>query len=130
MGLNYSTMVYLPNYDMFARPVMFVPTFGAPYGNRGIWHSGATNVQADDGSIFSDQGTSLDIREVEFTAPLPMQGDHVIIGPDGDVPAEGEFVITDVSRNGGGETTLVLSKYVAGKFMLDQSKLGGPDVLG
>jgi hypothetical protein len=111
MGLNFSTMVYEPNYDMFARPVTFVPQDGsASYGGRGIYNSGALNVMAEDGSIFADQGTILDIREVEFVV-LPVQNDHVIIGPDSDVPAEGEFVITDTARNGGGETTLTLSKW-------------------
>jgi len=110
MGLNYSVLVYSPCFDMFARPVTFIPQAGAAFSGRGIYDSRTLNVVTDDGSIFSDQDTILDIREIEF-GTLPVQNDHVVIPSDFDVPGEGEFVITDVTRNGGGETTLTLSKY-------------------
>src|SRR5262252_1165135 len=111
MGLNYSVLVYSPCFDMFARPVTIVPQLGASFSGRGIYDSRSLNVVADDGSIFSDQDTILDIREAEFPT-LPVQGDHVIIPSDFDVPAEGEFIVKDTWHNGGGEMTLTLMKYV------------------
>jgi hypothetical protein len=117
MGLNFSTMIYLPCMDMFARPIVIVPLIsqpGAPaYGARGIWDERELNVVAADGTIFQDHDVIIDIREAEFSV-LPMQGDHVLIGADADVPAEGEYVISNRWRNGGGEMTLTLSKYTPG----------------
>jgi hypothetical protein len=118
MGLNYSTLVYLPSYELFARPVIIMPLASQPgmpsYGNRGIFDSGTMNVPLDDGSILSDQQTILDIRESEY-GMLPVQGDLVDIPADAGVPAEGAFEIINAWRNGGGETTLQLRRIeVAG----------------
>lgn len=114
-GVNFSTLVYGPCFDLFARPVTFYPyasqPAGASYAGRGIYDTRALDVQGLDGSIYSDQQTILDIREVEF-AVLPLQGDHVTIGPADAGPDLGEFEIIDVSTNGGGETTCVLRKWV------------------
>jgi hypothetical protein len=109
MGQDFSTLVYAPNFTMFSRPVTFIPVFGGSYGGRAIWHSDTVSVPLDDGSVLSDQQTTVDILEADFTSTsIPVQGDHILIGPDGNVPAEGEFEIINVWRNGGGETTLQL----------------------
>jgi len=117
MGLDFSTSIYEPCQELFARPVTFVPYVSQPgqpsYWNRGIWNEGDIKVVGDDGIVYQDHDCILDIRDREFGV-LPQQGDHVIIGTDGFVPAEGEFVITNRVRNGGGETTLTLSRYVPG----------------
>jgi hypothetical protein len=124
MGLNYSTLVYGPCFELFARPITVIPLVSQPgggaYGNRGIWTERELNVVADDGSIYQDHDVILDIRQVEFSV-LPQQGDHVIIPADQDVPAEGEFIITNRWKNGGGEMTLTLSEYKPPTSLLGQN---------
>jgi len=116
MSVNYSLMILLPNYDMFARPVTFYPYKSQPgvgaYNARGIFETRALDIIGEDEAIFSDQQTILDIREIEF-GTLPIQGDRVYVGPDGEIPGFGEFEIMDADTNGGGETTLVLRKWLA-----------------
>ena len=112
MGLNYSALPYLPAYDVFARPIDVLPAGGAAYRRRGIYGTRPIAILAEDSSSVSDQETILDIREAEFSV-LPRQGDRIFIPRDGDVPAEGEFEVMDATRNGGGETTLVIRKFEA-----------------
>jgi hypothetical protein len=115
MGVDYSTMIYLPTYDMFARPVTITPLAsepnGAAYPARGIYNHNRMNVLLEDGSTFVEQETILDIRAAEFIT-VPEQGDEVYIGPDGNdgMPAVGDFVITSTWDNGGGEINLHLRK--------------------
>ena len=114
MGLNFSTSVYLPAFDMFARYATFTPVVSqgagaASYLARVIWHDGQQTVPLEDGSYLQDQRKYIDILAAEFGIP-PQQGDQVNIGPDGGVPAEGDFEITNVTENGGGETSLDLKK--------------------
>jgi hypothetical protein len=108
-----STLVYLPCQDLFGRPVTITPIAsqpGAPaYSARGIYGTRALDVMGLDASIISEQQTILDIRDDEF-AVLPAQFDLVNIPATDSVPAEGDFEIKDASRNGGGETTLVIRK--------------------
>jgi hypothetical protein len=117
MGLNYSALVYEPSFDLFARPITVNPLAsqpGAPtYSARGIYHSDGVNVAMEDGSILSDQLTSLDILEAEFPV-IPVQLDRIVIGQDGPqgMPALGEFEITSSWSNGGGETNLILRKWL------------------
>jgi hypothetical protein len=116
MGVNWSSDLYAAEQDLYGRPVTFIPLASNPSGSaflaRGIYDTNTTNVPLDDGSYLSDQQTILDIRELEFPI-IPVQGDHVIIDVDtwSGAPAEGEFVITNCWRNGGGETTLQLQKW-------------------
>jgi hypothetical protein len=111
MALNMSTLVYSPCQDVFGRSVVFTSTLGNSFSGtaRGIYDSRSLNVVLEDGSILSDQDTILDIRTVEF-ATLPVQGDTINIpaDPASGLPALGDFEITDVSHNGGGEVTLQL----------------------
>ena len=114
MGVDYSTMVLLPNYDMWARPIYITPVVSqgsgvVAYKNRGIYDSRTVNVPLEDGSILTDQDTILDIRAREF-AILPQQNDLVNIPMDGQVEAEGDFQISNVWDNGGGEVTLQLRR--------------------
>jgi hypothetical protein len=113
MGLDMSTAVYLPNFEVFARPVVITPIVSQPagvaYDARGILGTQDTGVPAEDGSIISDQQTILDILEAEFPT-LPRQRDRVMIPADGTVPAAGLFEVVDTSSNGGGETTLIIRK--------------------
>lgn len=112
MGIDYSTMIYLPNYEVWARSVSITPlaSLGSttPYANRGIFHTETLDVAAEDGSIFSTQKTTLDVREIEY-AVLPAQGDRIFIPADSGAMVElGDFEVIDSYTNGGGETTLVL----------------------
>lgn len=111
LGIDFSLNVLLANYDYWAVDVTFTPLTGSAYAARGIFDTRALDVQAEDGSLFSDQETILDIREAEFPV-LPKQGDRVTIPRDGQGVDQGTWEITDASTNGGGETTLVLKKYV------------------
>jgi len=52
MGVNYSTMIYAPNFIQFARPVTFslvVSAAGASFSTRGIFHDGRVDVPLEDG---------------------------------------------------------------------------------
>lgn|SRR4029077_6754796 len=110
MGVNFSLLVYDPNYEVFAVPVTFVMLAGGSFVGRGIFDTRALNIMAEDNSIYSDQQTILDIREAEFGV-MPQQRDHVIIPADCNGVDQGEWEIIDTSSNGGGETTLVLRKW-------------------
>jgi hypothetical protein len=111
MAVNMSIMVYDPCQTVFGRPVMFTSFSGESYtgGGRGIYDSRTLNVVLEDGSVLGDQDTILDIRAVEFST-LPAQGDTVTIPADtlSGLPALGDYMITNVWHNGGGEVTLQL----------------------
>jgi hypothetical protein len=113
-GVNFSTLVYLPAYDLFARPVTFFPYASQPgagaFPGRGIYNTRALTVEALDGAIFSDQETILDVREAEFGV-LPQQGDQLYIPAADNGPDLGRFEVQNSASNGGGETTLVIRKW-------------------
>jgi hypothetical protein len=44
---------------------------------------------------------------------MPAQGDRLTIPADGTNPALGDFIVTDLGTDGGGETTLELQRVVA-----------------
>lgn len=119
MAVNFSVLMLLPNYDMWARPITVIPLAsqpGAPaYTARGIYDTRAMDVSAMDGSIFSDQQTILDIRQSEFYV-LPEQLDRIYIPADADGGAElGTFEVVGSEDDGGGETTLILRKLLDAK---------------
>jgi hypothetical protein len=115
MAINFSTQVYLPTYDTFARPVTFTPVASQPnqpaYDARGIYGTVPIDVMAEDATIISDARTILDIREIEFTV-LPEQGDRLSIPSHAGMPALGDFEVIDTNTNGGGETTLFIRKWM------------------
>jgi hypothetical protein len=118
VAINYSQNVYLPTYNVFARPVTFMLISsnppGTPFDGRGIYSTQPVDVLSEDNSIFSDQQTILDILEQEFTV-IPEQGDRLFIPAHIGMPELGNFEIMDADTNGGGETTLVLRKVVVAK---------------
>src|SRR5262252_7011794 len=91
MGVDYSTLVYLPNYNMWARQVEFYPVVSQPgvtsYFRRGIYGTVGIDIMTQDGSDISEQRTSLDILEREF-AVLPQQFDRIFIPDDVGVSLE------------------------------------------
>jgi hypothetical protein len=113
-GINFSALIYSPNFDTFAVDVMFNPIVSSPgspaYAGRGIFDTRLLAVLAENNTVYSDQRTELDILEVEFGV-LPKQGDHVTIAQDCNGVNQGEWVIVDTSTNGGGETTCTLRKW-------------------
>ena len=119
MALNFSTLVYLPNMDTFARKVTVTPLAsqpGAPaYSSRGIFDTRPVDVAGMDGSIISDQQTILDVRDAEFNA-VPEQLDRIHIPADADAGAAlGDWEVVDTESNGGGLTTLILRKFMVAK---------------
>jgi hypothetical protein len=116
MGVNFSALIYAPNFDQWARPITFNPVTSQPgqptFSARAIWHQDRIDIVLEDGSIMVDQQDSIDILESEFPI-APQQLDRVVIPADNAVPAEGEFEVVSVTRNGGGETNLVLRAYSA-----------------
>jgi hypothetical protein len=119
MAVNFSTLVYLPNFDMFARPITVTPLASQPglpaYTARGIYDTRPIDVQGEDGSIISDQQTILDILEDEFSV-IPEQLDQIHIPADVDAGRDlGDFEVINTETNGGGETTLVIRKIMASR---------------
>jgi hypothetical protein len=119
MAVDFSTLLYSPCEQFFGRDVTITPVVSAPaasaYVARGIFSTRNVMVATDAGLVeLSDQESILDIRDLEFITAgiaLPVQGDLINIPAEGDIPAEGNFEVTDTSRNGGGETTLVIRKW-------------------
>jgi hypothetical protein len=118
MAVEFSKEVYLRTQDMFSVGCTITPLksnpAGAAYSTRGIFTTRPVDIVGVDGSIFSDQQTIIDIRELEFPI-LPIQGDRINIPVDCNGVPLGDFEIMDADTNGGGETTLVLRKLVTAK---------------
>jgi hypothetical protein len=119
MAVDFSTLLYLQTQNLFGRWVTITPVVsnpGAPaFPLRGIHNTGPIDIETDMGMVMiGDQTTILDIRDNEVFAigqVLPQHGDLINIPAEGPIPAEGDFVVTDVDRNGGGETTLTIQKW-------------------
>ena len=114
MAVNLDILLQVPIFDVWAVPCTFVPIKSQPaaggYPGRGILNTYTTDIIAQDGSLYSDQRTILDIRDSEF-AIMPEQNDHVIIPADCNGVPKGEYQITDSSSDGGGQTMLTIRKY-------------------
>jgi len=116
MAVNFAVLVYLPNFDMFARSITVTPLASQPggdaYTKRGIFNTVPINVGAEDGSILSDQQTILDILDAEFST-LPEQLDqiHIPADPSAGV-ALGDYEVTHTETNGVGQTTLYIRKLL------------------
>jgi hypothetical protein len=110
MAVNLDVLLQSSIFDFWAINVTFLPKNGPSYGGRGILNTYTVDVQALDGSIYSDQRTILDIRESEFEV-IPVQNDHVNILVDCNNAPKGTYQIVDASSNGGGQTMLTIRKY-------------------
>ena len=113
MAINFAEQVYSPTYDVFSRPVTFLPKVGAPFAGRGIWTTQKFDIETESAAIFSDAQTILDILEKEFTT-MPSQGDQVFIPAHIGMPEVGTFEILDLDTNGF-ETTLALRRVMTSK---------------
>lgn len=116
MTINFTRQVYMPTYDVFARPAVFTPLKSQPngpaYTGRGIFGTQAIDVLTEE-SLLSDAKTIFDIIEAEYSS-MPAQGDRISIPATGDLPAMGDYEINDVNSNGV-ESTLFLRKLGAAK---------------
>jgi hypothetical protein len=116
--LDFSTIIYSKTQDVFGRSVVVTPIASQPgqpaYNARGIYSTEPEDVLADEGTIFSDQRTILDVRDIEYTV-IPLQGDHISIPATGSIPAAGDFEVINNKSNGGGETSLQLRRLVSTK---------------
>ena len=116
---NLTDNVYLPNWNVWARPVTVTPLVSQPgqpaYGGRGYFDTKEIDILAESGAIVSDAQTYLDILLAEFPV-LPMQGDQIDIPFHQGVPG-GTFIVLDLagSGNAGGMITLQLRKIVTNK---------------
>ncbi|MBR1002701.1 hypothetical protein ABIF65_005975 [Bradyrhizobium japonicum] len=109
--MDFSTLVLLPGMTTFAISVTVRPEVSQPgaadYAARGVFSSAPTDVQMQDGTVFSDQQTTLGIRMVEW-AVLPVNGDRITINEG--VAAGTTFWVADSSGDGQGGMTLTLRK--------------------
>jgi hypothetical protein len=114
MAIDFSVLVYLPNFDVWARSITVTPSGGGTsYQARGIFHTGPSTIMSEGVvvAVISDQQTTLDIRAREFAA-IPRQGDLIDIPQEGQIEAEGLFKVTDAFNCDGGEWTLVMQRVV------------------
>jgi hypothetical protein len=109
--IDFDALVLSKCEDIFSIAVRF--TFAAtkpeaaPYETRGIFSSGPYDVALQDETIFSDQQTSLGIREWDFDV-VPSRGDLVEI-IDVRHPAYGnKYWIGDSDWDGQGGAMLML----------------------
>jgi hypothetical protein len=118
MAVNFASIVYLPCFDTFARPVTIVPIASQPsapsYSARGIFDHNELDFDVFGETIYSDGKIELDILMSEFSI-LPRQHDVVIIPPHEGAEG-GNFEVSDRSPgNAGGEMTLTLRELVEAK---------------
>jgi hypothetical protein len=109
MAINMSRALYLACQNVFGRPGIFTYAAGGTFTGSGIYSSTEMELMLDDGAVISDQRTIFDIRAEDYPT-LPAQNDTVTIPaePISGLPALGDFQITNVWHNGGGEVTLQL----------------------
>ena len=116
MGVNFSLMLYMPAFIVYARPVTYYPIASQPGApsiyTRGVFHSDQIDVPLEDGSVFVDQRTSLDILIDDFGAlALPQQLDQVYVPQDSGLGPKGVlFEVVSVTDNAGGVLNLALRK--------------------
>jgi hypothetical protein len=115
--IDWSNALYVNAQNTFGRPITITPVISQPnapaYSGRGIFDTSPMDVLAEEGAIFSEQRSVLDIRDAEFPV-MPLQGDQVTIPPYGILPG-GNYEIIDLKANGGGETSLALRQIVGTK---------------
>ena len=118
MAVDFAIQVYLPAFNLFARPIVVTPiksqSSQLSYTARGIYGTQALDIAAEDASVFSDQVTILDVIENEFSV-IPIQGDKVFIPAYLTLPELGDFELVDGKTNGGGQTTYNLRKLLVSK---------------
>jgi hypothetical protein len=81
--IDFDRLCLVPAQQTFGKPCVLTPLKSqpdnpVPYVMRGIFTSRAYDVAMQDGSIFSDQQTTLGIRLAEFDV-VPARGDTILL---------------------------------------------------
>jgi hypothetical protein len=117
MALNFSQDLYGVIWNVMTRPMTVTPLASNPtapaYAARCYFDTKESDILTEDGSIFSDSKTFIDIRLAEFPV-MPMQGDKIEIPFHEDVPG-GTYEVLDLTGKGnaGGIITLILRELTA-----------------
>lgn len=84
---------------------------GEPYEARAIYSSKPLDIPTQEGGVFSDQATVIDINTLDFDV-LPVQGDRVQILPGQIAGVGGDLLwfISDVDEDGQGGVMLAIQK--------------------
>jgi len=114
--IDFNLTVLQAAQDTFGRPVSIFPIRSQPgtppYTARGIFASDPITVPTEAGGAYSDQHTTLDVRDSEFTI-LPTTFDQIMIGPvEAIISGLGTYEVNDVNSDGQGATQLVLKRIV------------------
>jgi hypothetical protein len=109
--IDFDALVLKPAGDIFQIMVSYTPTVSQPgvpaFDTNGVYSSTALDVEMQDGTIYSDQQTKLEVRLADFAA-YPNEGDFVTI-TDIRHPAFGkQFWIGDLDEDGQGGGILLL----------------------
>jgi hypothetical protein len=109
--IDFDALVLKPAGDIFQIMVSYTPTVSQPgvpaFDTNGVYSSTALDVELQDGTIYSDQQTKLEVRLADFAA-YPEEGDFVTI-TDARHPAFGkQFWIGDLDEDGQGGGILLL----------------------
>jgi hypothetical protein len=105
--IDFDRLCLVPAEQTFGKPIVVTPIKSqpdnpAPYAARGIFSSQPLDVPMQDGSIFSDQQTSLGIRLAEYPIP-PVRGDLVEYNGT-------TYWVLDTDEDGQGDCKLQLRK--------------------
>jgi hypothetical protein len=117
MALNFSQDLYGIIWGVMTRPMTVTPLVSQPavaaYSARCYFDTKESDILTEDGGIFSDSKTFVDIRLAEFPV-MPVQGDKIEIPFHNDVPG-GTYEVLDLTGKGnaGGIITLILRELTA-----------------
>lgn len=102
--IDFDRLVLSPNQNVWGRVVTVDPIVSrpgaVPYSARGIFTARAIDVIMQDGGVFSDRETTLDIRLSEF-AVAPYTGDKITIN-------NVVYAVGDIDEDGQGGAKLML----------------------
>ena len=80
MSIDFDSLVLAPNMSVFGRDIVVSYNKSRPSAppvqGKGIYKSDSTEVQLSDGSWYSEQNTSIDLRVSEWDY-LPARGDRI-----------------------------------------------------
>jgi hypothetical protein len=116
MAINFSTDLLAKCFDVFARPITVTPIVSQPnqaaYSARAYFDSMGLDVLTEEGSIFSDSKTFIDLRIAEFPV-LPKQGDLITMSPHAGMRG-GQWEVLDLDGEGDakGMISVTLRKIV------------------
>jgi len=107
--IDWDALVLTPLIQTLSLEVTVYPEISRPgdlpYRNRGVFSSQPLTVEMQDGTVFSDQQTTLGVRIGDFKH-LPTRGDRIKINEG---PATGhQYWVGDTSTDGQGGATITL----------------------